>query len=218
MTGLVAGSVAPDFEYFLRLQIKSEYSHTIDGMFWFDLPLALVLAFLFHSFVRNPLIGNLPSWFRKRLTVFSSFSWAAHFRKHIPAVLISLLLGIFSHLFWDAFTHQQGYFVLKIPFLQKAIQLFGYDVAIYHLFQHSCTVLGAIVILFAISRLPADPVSNGKMRPAYYGIILASTLLMIAAGYAAGKNYAVYGELIITGISGGLLGLILAGIALREKS
>jgi hypothetical protein len=31
LTGLVIGSMTPDFEYFVRMRIQSNYSHTIEG-------------------------------------------------------------------------------------------------------------------------------------------------------------------------------------------
>lgn len=217
VTGLVAGSVAPDFEYFLRLKIKSEYSHTIDGMFWYDLPLALILAFVFHAIVRDTLIANSPRWFRKRLDPFKTFDWKNHFRKHIPAVLISLLIGIFSHLLWDAFTHEEGYYVTRIHFLKSSLHLFGNEIAVYHLLQHGCTVLGALFILWVIARLPKTETAAGKINLNYYLLIFSTAALFILAGYFAGKNYLIYGELIITGISGGLFGTILGGLILRKK-
>ena len=70
LTGLVIGSLTPDFEYFLRMRIKSNYSHTIDGLFWFDLPLGLLLAFIFHDIVRNSLFDNLPTFFKSRFSAF----------------------------------------------------------------------------------------------------------------------------------------------------
>ena len=30
-TGLIIGSMTPDFEYFLRMKVKSDYSHTLNG-------------------------------------------------------------------------------------------------------------------------------------------------------------------------------------------
>ena len=62
-TGLVIGSLTPDFEYFIRMKVQSIYSHTLLGIFWFDLPLAILLAFLFHSLVRDTLFFNLPKTF-----------------------------------------------------------------------------------------------------------------------------------------------------------
>jgi Domain of unknown function (DUF4184) len=211
LTGLIAGSVVPDFEYFIRIRIYSDYSQTWHGLFWFNIPLGLLLCFVFHLLVRDALIDNLPRWFRQRLTVFSSFDWKSYFVKNIPVVLISILIGAISHLGWDAFTHQDGYFVKLWPVLDKAISLGGYPVATYFLLQHISTLLGAGTILFAISRLEANKKAAGRMQLTYWSIFLGSTLLFILGGYFAGKNYWEYGEIIVTGISGGLVGLILAG-------
>ncbi|MEB0248571.1 DUF4184 family protein, partial [Mucilaginibacter sp. 5B2] len=38
LTALVVGSLTPDFEYFIRMKVQSDYSHTLPGLFWFDLP------------------------------------------------------------------------------------------------------------------------------------------------------------------------------------
>ncbi|HYM92834.1 MAG TPA: DUF4184 family protein, partial [Chitinophagaceae bacterium] len=56
LTGLVIGSMTPDFEYFLRMRDRSYYSHTWKGVLWFDLPLAIILASIYHGMVRDVLI------------------------------------------------------------------------------------------------------------------------------------------------------------------
>lgn len=58
MTGLIVGSITPDFEYFLRM--KSKYSHTISGILWYDLPMGIFLAFIFHNLIKEALINNMP--------------------------------------------------------------------------------------------------------------------------------------------------------------
>jgi hypothetical protein len=68
LTGLVIGSLIPDFEYFLRMRIKSNYSHTIDGLFWFDLPLGIILGYIFHYLVRDSLLNNLPIFLKSRFS------------------------------------------------------------------------------------------------------------------------------------------------------
>jgi len=82
LTGLVIGSMVPDFEYFIRMKVKSIYSHTIDGIFWFDLPLALLLAFLFHNIVKKYLFQNLPKSFQIRLSIFNDFNWNNYFKNN----------------------------------------------------------------------------------------------------------------------------------------
>jgi len=82
LTGLVIGSLAPDFEYFIRMRIQSDYSHTISGLFWFDLPLGIILAFIFHNIVRDSFFDNLPTILKSRLAKFKSFEWNEYFKKN----------------------------------------------------------------------------------------------------------------------------------------
>ena len=74
LTALVAGSLSPDFEYFLRMQIHSSHIHTLWGLLYFDLPLGLILAFLFHNIVRDPLLDNLPGFLRRRVSVYKTLN------------------------------------------------------------------------------------------------------------------------------------------------
>src|SRR5690606_111807 len=131
VTGLVLGSMAPDFEYFIRLKVQSYYSHTWIGLFWFCLPLTLLLAFIFHIIVRNDLIDNLPPVLKNRLVVFKHFQWTEYFKSNVLVVLVSSLFGVITHIIWDSFTHQHGYSVEAIDALQHKFMLVGLDVPVY---------------------------------------------------------------------------------------
>src|SRR6478609_2941554 len=80
LTGLVVGSLTPDFEYFIRMRVQSDYSHTLSGLFWFDLPLGILLAFIFHNIVRDSLFENLPLILKSRLIRFKQFDWNSYFK------------------------------------------------------------------------------------------------------------------------------------------
>ena len=62
LTALVAGSLSPDFEYFLRMQIHSSHIHTLWGLLYFDLPLGLILAFLFKKNVNHTRLANIDGF------------------------------------------------------------------------------------------------------------------------------------------------------------
>ena len=150
LTGLVIGSLTPDFEYFLRMRIKSNYSHTIDGLFWFDIPLGLLLAFVFHNIVRDSLFDNLPLGLKSKFLSFRKFDWNSHFKKNWLVVIISIFIGAVSHIFWDSFTHDHGYFVQTIPNLANTVNIFTLKIPILKILQHSSTLVGGLVIFFAI--------------------------------------------------------------------
>ena|ERR1035437_3493274 len=73
LTGLVVGSMIPDFEYFLRMSTEGKYGHTLPGILWFDLPLALLVALIYHQVVRNLLIDNLHKILYIRLLSFKQW-------------------------------------------------------------------------------------------------------------------------------------------------
>src|ERR1700728_4332904 len=78
MTALIVGSVTPDFEYFIRLREGSYYTHTWTGMLWLDLPVGLLLTFIYHYMVRDLFICNTPVFFRKRFSPYINFNWGQY--------------------------------------------------------------------------------------------------------------------------------------------
>ena len=209
LTGLVIGSLTPDFEYFLRMRIQSDYSHTISGLFWFDLPLGILLAFIFHNIVRDSLFDNLPTILKSRLTKFKQFDWNNYFKKNWLVVAISVLIGAASHIFWDSFTHDHGYFVQTIPELTNTVDIFGRQVPTLKILQHSSTLLGGLVIAFALFKITPDKNVTGQSNIKYWGILTTLTLTIIAVRLLSGLDYKLYGHVIVTAISAGLISLTL---------
>jgi hypothetical protein len=209
LTGLVIGSLTPDFEYFLRMRIKSIYSHTLEGLFWFDLPVGLLLAFIFHNVVRNRMFDNLPTFFKSRFLVFTQFDWNDHFERNWFVVVISILIGAASHILWDSFTHEHGYFVQTIPTLSNTVDLLGKQIQILKILQHLSTFVGGLVIAFAVFFLPKDKIESKHINLKYWTIILGLTLTIIATRLLSGLDIRQYGSVIVTAISAALISLVL---------
>jgi len=218
MTGLVIGSLTPDFEYFLRMRIKSNYSHTIDGLFWFDLPLGLLLAFIFHNLVRDSLSNNLPTFLKSRFSTFKQFDWNRHFKRNWLIVTISILIGAASHIFWDSFTHDHGYFVHTIQALQNSVDFLGRQIPILKILQHSSTLLGGLVIAFAIYKLPTNKTENENINLKYWAILIGLTLTIITVRLLSGLDFKQYGNVIVSAISAGLISLALTPIILNKSN
>lgn len=212
LTGLVIGGLTPDFEYFLRMRIKSNYSHTISGLFWFDLPLGLLLAFLFHDIVRNCLFDNLPTFFKSRFLSFRQFDWNRHFKKSWFIVAISILIGAASHILWDSFTHEQGYFVQKNPTLTSTVDFFGRQILLLKIFQHSSTIIGGLITAFAIYKLPKYKIEIEKINLKYWTIFTSLTLTIIVTRLLSGLDISQYGSVIVASISATLISLTLTSI------
>lgn len=218
MTGLIVGSVTPDFEYFLRMRVESVYSHTWLGMLWFDLPLSLILAFVYHYIVRDSFICNLPIFLKKRLSGYTDFNWMNYFKHNFFTVIICLLIGIASHLFWDGFTHPHGDFVNMLPFLKGSTVIDGFHVPYYRGLQYISTLVGGIIVLYAILRIP-EAVNYAKSRsPFYYWFIVIGTGVIAAnLRILTGIHYSDYATVATSSVSGFIAGSIMAPLFL-EKS
>jgi hypothetical protein len=209
LTGLVIGSLTPDFEYFLRMEIQSNYSHRIIGVFCFDLPLGILLAFIFHNIVRNNLFDNLPIILKSRLIIFKQFDWNTYFKTHWLVIIISVLIGAISHIFWDSFTHEHGYFVQMISILTNSIEFLGQQVHVFKILQHLSSLLGGFAITIALFKLPTDKNITKQLDLKYWIIFIALTLTIITIRLLIGMDYKLYGNVIVTTISAGLISLTL---------
>lgn len=217
MTGLIVGSMLPDFEYFMRLQLTSSHSHTFAGMFYFDLPLGILLCFLFHNVVRDSFINSLPGFLYNRFSFMKQVNWNRYFFKHYIVVIISIILGTASHIFWDAFTHPTGFFAERITFLSYIINFDGMMIPVYKLFQHGGTVAGGFIILCCIMAIPVQGekhTMNAGYWITYFTIVAMLIILRLVFSFTD-----EIGNLIATGITAGLVSFIFtSGISKYYKS
>lgn len=217
LTGLVIGSLTPDFEYFIRMKVQSDYSHSISGLFWFDLPLGLLLAFIFHNIVRNSLFNNLPVVLKARLSAFQHFNWNEYFKFNWLVVVLSILIGASSHLFWDSFTHEHGYFVEVIPGLNNIVEIAGRPVPVFKILQHGSTLVGALIIAFSIGTLPADEHVSQQLNLKYWIVLTVIALVILLFRLLMGLNLKLFGHVFVTGISAVLISLVLTPQFVRQK-
>lgn len=217
MTGLVIGSMVPDFEYFFRMKIQSNYSHSLAGIFWFDLPLAILLAFIFHNIVRTSLFNNLPLFLKSRFVTWLKFDWNVYFKKNWLIVILSILTGSASHIFWDSFTHVHGYFVEKIPALTHDISLHEFQIPVFKIIQHSSSLIGALVIASTIFKLPKHESATRKSGKAYWGILSGIVIMIISIRILVQNSIQFDGNLIVTAISAGIVALLITPMLMKSN-
>ncbi len=181
-SALVIGTLAPDFEYFLLLIPMDRYGHTLRGLFILTLPVALVILWMFHNFVKRPASMLLPDSIQRRLADhLDEFQFRGLGR--FLLIVISILVGAFTHLLWDSFTHRTGWFYHHWALLRKMVHVpvLG-TLPYYKLFQHASTVLGiAILVLWFVwwyrNTKPADHLIAGapsvSRRIATVGVLAA---------------------------------------------
>jgi len=204
----------PDFEYFIRMRVKSIYSHTLPGLFWFDLPLGLISVLIYWLLIKDKLIDHLPKMLNKRFSPYKGslkLSFTA-----IAIICLSVIIGAVSHIIWDGFTHPQGYFVIHIPPLSAIIDLGSHHIYVYKLIQHGSTLIGSVIILIVVLLLPEGSDTKSVGTTKYWLITALVTGLTILARLLTGLTFHEYGNLIVSIIAGWMLGLIITSFAVTN--
>ncbi len=141
LSAVAVGSMAPDFEYYLRLSFDSRWSHTLAAIPVFTLPASLIGLWVFHAWLKVPLLRLLPPAHRQRLAPFSG-PFAFGLWRRFVLLTLSCLAGIATHLLFDAFTHEEGFVVQQCPLLHApAVQMPVYTVTLCEAFQFGLTFL-----------------------------------------------------------------------------
>jgi hypothetical protein len=146
MSALVMGCFVPDFPYFLSLSPRMFFGHTYEGMFILDLPLALLALWLFHAFMKQPMLMFLPVGFRRRLkTSVSGFSfWPL---ERFSLIVLSILIGTATHLVWDAFTHRTSWISQHCAFLRGEVQLpVTGEMGLDKLLEYASSIVGLALV------------------------------------------------------------------------
>lgn len=212
-TGLIIGAMCPDFEYFLRMKVQSSISHTFIGLFLFNLPVGLVIAILFHTLIKKPLIDNLPDFIENRLSVLRNSNWMDYLKQNFSKVIISLLLGAISHLVWDSFTHEAGYFVRELSFLQQKIG----NVPYYKIAQHLSSLFGMILLFYALFQMPGEETSSKKHYLKYWFMVIFFTMVSFLIRFTFGSSSMQIGNMIVSFLSSLILATALTGMVFKFK-
>ena len=181
MTALIFGSLMPDAESYLRMYSEKELTHSWRGFFLFGFPFGLILTFVFHNIIRNPLIDNLPLFLQQRFSRFREFNWNKRFNNKWHIIIISMIVGGISHFFWDGFSHFDSLLLTTYPRLRGHINLFNTELEIPYLVQYISTFLGILLILVFVARMPR--VKRPTVQPIslkfWIYVLLIATLILI---------------------------------------
>jgi hypothetical protein len=178
---LIIGAMTPDVPYYLPWRIAKhipDVTHTLLGTFTLDLPvglLLLVVVWLLRAPLAAPLGPDARAKCQSAMERFGSrrLNWAL--------APLSILVGAWTHIAWDSFTHADGWMVLRIPALSAPVSFFSYTGQLCHVLQYACSVFGLVVlaIWFALLPPPAAAPVNGERSPG--GAALLAALFVAAA-------------------------------------
>ncbi len=200
-SALIVGTLAPDFEYFLRMAPGGGFGHTFAGAFLLSLPLALAVLWIFHALIKAPLVQLFPDAIRLRLgPQMGPFRFGGPAR--FMLIVVSALTGIATHIAWDAFTHSYTWPYRHFHLLLERLPapMLG-SVALVKVLQHVSSVVGLILLalwvmrwyrntepLGGASRSPLPPSRRWWVSGSIAGVAMFGGVLRAAVILSSGTN------------------------------
>lgn len=202
LSGLIIGSMIPDIEYYLLMEIHSSIGHTLWGIFYFCLPLSLIILMLYHALMKDFIIVQTQNIAQGRFNKYYKKKWLEYFINNWYKVIFSIVLGVISHLLWDAFTHKNGYFVTMIDVLQSSIVLLNTTIPVYKILQHLSSFMGGLYLICVVLSMKKQ--TGGKILPTVKPlnnlIVILMMCLMLFLRYYWGTSVTI-GNFIVSSIA-----------------
>jgi Domain of unknown function (DUF4184) len=163
MAPLVVGAMVPDLPYYLPSRVARlvPATHGLGHSLTVDLALGLaLLAGL--VLLRRPLTALLSRRARTLcLRALTGFDRVSEWALAAPAIV----LGVWTHLLWDSFTHRDGWMVHRVSALSAPLTVGPYSGTVCHALQYLTSVLGLCVLALWYARLPPPAVDAGRDAP-----------------------------------------------------
>lgn len=217
LTGLILGSMSPDFEYFIRLEPFRSIGHTTAGLFLQAIPLCILFAIVFHLIVKKPLARHLPHWCgldRRASSLITD--WNMRSIRMWVVFLYSVAIGFWLHIFIDEWTHIGGYYVTQFPYLTMSVG----GLPIFKWLQYGSSVLGlfieALLLVWLLRRSPNLQTTyrpcSSKRKWIYWGIVIGIALLTVIVKLIGTSSTNIVGILVVAPITGGCIGIVVASL------
>lgn len=216
---MVLGSMSPDFEYFLRGMPYGEMGHTFIGFIAFNLPIIVIVYFIYQTCIHRTLFSHLPSIFQD---TYSQKISSTRFLK-VFIFLYSTLFGMLTHVVWDSFTHLNGFMVKNLSILTYTVHIFDFNIPIFKFLQHGSTIVGITAIICYMYFRTAKNRSDGeenirpKQKLMYWCQIALLATLLFSLWYLIDKvTIEAYGIIVVRIIDSAMISLLIVSLYFNQ--
>ncbi len=177
LSALVIGCMLPDLA---RVIFNSPINHHFSGMFSLNLICGWLFYTVWQVFYR-PILYALAEW---PIPVRQPFHLSAFLM-----VSLALLIGNFTHLLWDSFTHLDDRTWFAHQFLAIPVQLAGIDMPMHRFLQYVTSLVVLPLLYFAfrpiLSQQRTSRLSRSLNRHQLYLYLCSSSICaaFISIGY-----------------------------------
>ena len=188
LSAAIIGSMVPDFHLFLPWHLQRFETHSVVALFTFCLPLGLACYWLFQWHMKVAVVELLPDSAYRR---WRAFEQPAEFTSLKAWALgaFGVLLGAFTHLTWDAFTHENARGVRMLPLPDDPVfQLGHHFVYLPRLLQDVSSIVGLLAVILIVAwgfRPDGKGAAERRLKPKERRLWFRAVLLTAVAAIAA---------------------------------
>lgn len=217
-SAMVLGSMAPDFEYFLRGQPSGAIGHTFIGFLFFNLPLVTIIYLIYHFFIHQTLVDHLPHFLQDSYTKKSDASQPL---KRI-VFCYSALFGMLTHVIWDSFTHMNGFMVTNFPVFTYTFSVYRFHIPLYKFLQHGSTLFGIMMIIgylyFRAQRSQKNFEVSSRQKLIFWSSIFILTILSVILWLLMDHvSIRSYGIIVVRIIDSSLVSLLIVSLFFKYR-
>jgi hypothetical protein len=154
---LAIGSLVPDLGYLLPH--GRDISHQVFGSILFSVPVGTLILAAFYV-LRTRVVSRMNAGLKQFLLPLCR-------RPSGPAwiLLLSLIIGVETHVLWDSFTHRDGWLTLHVPFLLSPVVRFdGRTARLCTVIWYGSSVIGVGWLFMAFEKWKQNAVTAAGGR------------------------------------------------------
>lgn len=216
VSALAIGSMIPDLPLFFPI-VSYWQTHDPTQVLKICLPLGMAAFLLFQVLLKAPMISLCPELVQERIKPYTSAGLQASWRYWL-CVVAAIVIGAYSHIFWDSFTHVDRWGTQTFPVLNQQVPILGRQMEVFRLLQHLSSVAGLMVLgIVALAILyqnsPADfpRHANAPRMIKFMAVISILAVPSACLWYLGHFNYSLLDKIGLTvRLSGAALVLLLA--------
>ncbi|MDF2657301.1 MAG: hypothetical protein K0Q94_92 [Paenibacillus sp.] len=219
-TGLVAGTLAPDLMNFVVLRpADTGFGHSPLGMLTIGLPVSILMCYLFHKLVFPGLVIHLPRPLDRILYPYVERGWRIAGARAWTILVVSIVVGMISHLFLDGFTHKGGLmYPYTTVFVHWLLPGFGSTSLLLQFGLSVVCVAIELLVFVAFLYRRRDKIRipefiSGPAKTGYWSVVLLFLFGATALGLLLyDTGYRRYGLMIVSvaSVTGAVIGFITA--------
>jgi Domain of unknown function (DUF4184) len=142
----------PDAGYLIPQ--TSDLSHEVLGSIAYGLPVGGLVLMAFYA-LRMPVVVRMPRALRRSLIPVCQRPLGP-----VWIAVVSLIIGIWTHILWDSITHNDGWLVQQVPFLlTPVLQFSGRTARVVNVLWYVSSIVGAGWLFLAFEKWKRDAVT-----------------------------------------------------------